>query len=69
MTETYQLKGHKFLLGRIGKPTPRECFNTQEFPSSFKLVNQSNCRLKEDGNSVVIPVIERIAKEIAVKVN
>ena len=48
---------------------PRECFNTQGFPSSFKLANQSNGRLKEDGNSVVVPVIERIAKEIAVEVN
>lgn len=53
--------------GRIRKLTPRECFNTQGFPFSFKLSNQSNGRLyKQAGNSVVVPVIERIAKEIAV---
>lgn len=56
--------------GRIRKLTPRECFNTQGFPSSFKLSNQSNGRLyKQAGNSVVVPVIERIAKEIAVAVS
>ena len=53
--------------GDIRKLTPRECFNSQGFPSTFKLANQSNGRLyKQAGNSVVVPVISRIAKEIAV---
>lgn len=51
---------------RIRKLTPRECFNVQGFPKNFKLPQQSDARLyKQSGNSVVVPVIERIAKEIA----
>lgn len=50
---------------RIRKLTPRECFNVQGFPKTFKLPNQSNGRLyKQAGNSVVVPVITRIAKSI-----
>ena len=50
----------------IRKMTPRECFNTQGFPKDFKLPNQSDVRLyKQAGNSVVVPVIKRIAEEIA----
>ncbi|MBK4759196.1 type II methylase [Enterococcus faecium] len=49
----------------IRKLTPRECFNIQGFPASFKLPNQSNGRLyKQAGNSVAVPVIERIALNI-----
>ena len=52
--------------GDISKLTPRECFNVQGFPKEYKLPNQSNGRLyKQAGNSVVVPVIERIAKNIA----
>lgn len=51
----------------IRKLTPRECFNLQGFPKSYKLPsNLSNTRLyKQAGNSVVVPVIERISYEIA----
>ena len=50
----------------IRKLTPRECFNLQGFPQDFILPNkQSNTRLyKEAGNSVVVPVIKRIALNI-----
>lgn len=54
------------------KLTPRETFNVQGFPSNFKLPEQANGHLyKQAGNSVVIPVIERIANEIvtAIKLN
>lgn len=52
--------------GDIRKLTPRECFNVQGFPREYKLPNQSNGRLyKQAGNSVVVPVIERIAKNLA----
>lgn len=51
---------------KIRKLTPRECFNVQGFPTDYKLPNQSNGRLyKQAGNSVVVPVVERIAKNIA----
>lgn len=51
--------------GRIRKLTPRECFNTQGYPRSFILPDQSDARLyKQAGNSVVVPVINRIAVAI-----
>lgn len=49
----------------LRKMTPRECFNTQGFPMSFRLPDQSDVRLyKQAGNSVCVPVINRIAEEI-----
>ena len=51
--------------GRIRKLTPRECFNTQGYPQTFNLPAQADCRLyKQAGNSVVVPVIRRIAESI-----
>ncbi len=51
----------------IRKMTPHECFNTQGFPSDFKLPDDmSDARLyKQAGNSVCVSVIERIADNIA----
>ena len=53
--------------GKIRKMTPRECFNTQGFPTNFKLPeNMSDARLyKQAGNSVCVSVVSRIAEEIA----
>lgn len=49
----------------IRKLTPRECFNLQGFPSNYSLPKIANCHLyKQSGNSVAIPVINRIAKNI-----
>ncbi len=49
----------------LRKMTPRECFNTQGFPMNFLLPDQSDVRLyKQAGNSVCVPVINRIASEI-----
>lgn len=50
----------------IRKMTPRECFNAQGFPMSFKFPdNMSDSKLyKQAGNSVCVTVIERIAEEI-----
>lgn len=50
----------------IRKLTPRECFNIQGFGEDFKIPeNLSNTRLyKQAGNSVTVPVIERIALNI-----
>lgn len=50
----------------IRKLTPRECFNLQGFPKNFLLPeNMSDTRLyKQAGNSVVVPVINRIADKI-----
>lgn len=50
----------------IRKLTPLECFYAQGFPREFKIPkNMSDTRIyKQAGNSVVIPVIERIAINI-----
>lgn len=54
----------------IRKLTPRECFNLQGYPSDYKLPeDMSQTHLyKQAGNSVVIPVIQRIAENIKVAV-
>lgn len=49
----------------VRKLTPRECFRIQGFPESFKLPKISDSVLyKQAGNSVTVPVIERIAEQI-----
>ena len=50
----------------IRKLTPRECFNLMGFPTDFVLPEGiSNSQLyKQAGNSVVVPVIERLATQV-----
>ena len=50
----------------IRKLTPKECFLFQGFPEDYILPkNMSDCHLyKQAGNSVSVPVIERIAKNV-----
>jgi DNA (cytosine-5)-methyltransferase 1 len=52
--------------GEIRKLTPRECFNIQGFPSSYKFPEKmANSHLyKQAGNSVAVPVVSRIAEQI-----
>lgn len=62
--------GHNvpLILARHGirKLTPLECFKVQGFPENFTIPEGlSNTRAyKQAGNSVVVPVIDRIAEEI-----
>ncbi|HEM3609787.1 TPA: DNA cytosine methyltransferase [Streptococcus suis] len=53
--------------GEIRKLTPKETFNVQGYPKTFKIPDDvSNGQLyKQAGNSVVVPVIKRIADKIA----
>ncbi|PNZ87391.1 DNA cytosine methyltransferase [Staphylococcus devriesei] len=54
----------------IRKFTPRECFVLQGFPETFKLPDLANSHLyKQAGNSVVVPVVNRIAQNIYKSVN
>lgn len=49
----------------IRKLTPRECFNFQGFPSSYKLPTISDTNLyKLAGNAVSVPVVELIAQRL-----
>lgn len=57
--------------GDIRKLTPKETFNVQGYPKTFKVPdNVSNGQLyKQAGNSVVVPVIKRIATNVAKALN
>ena len=47
------------------KLTPRECANLQGFPRTFKIDSVSNTQMyKQLGNSVSVPVVSAVAKEI-----
>jgi DNA (cytosine-5)-methyltransferase 1 len=47
------------------KLTPKECFNLQGFPKNFKLPDITKGQLyKQAGNSVVVPMVQKIAKEM-----
>jgi DNA (cytosine-5)-methyltransferase 1 len=50
----------------IRKLTPRECSRIQGFPTSFKMPkNLADSSLyKQFGNSVSVPVIEAVARQI-----
>lgn len=49
----------------VRKLTPKECFMFQGFPSDFKLPEIADSHLyKQAGNSVVVPMIEKIARNI-----
>ena len=49
----------------IRKITPYECLALQGFPSTFRFANiPMNSAYKQCGNSVVVPVIRRIAEQI-----
>ena len=49
----------------IRKLSPMECFLFQGFPKKFKLPNIAKSHLyKQSGNSVSVPVIQLLAKEI-----
>ena len=52
--------------GGIRKLTPRECFNFQGFPKSFKLPKEmaNNQLYKQAGNAVTVPLVKKIAVAI-----
>jgi DNA (cytosine-5)-methyltransferase 1 len=45
--------------------TPRECARLMGFPDSYKIVVSDTQAYKQFGNSVVVPVVEAIAKRMA----
>ncbi len=54
----------------IRKLTPRECFRFQGFPDTYVLPEIADSHLyKQAGNSVSVPVIENIAKNIIKTIN
>lgn len=52
------------------KLTPKECFDFQGFPKNYRLPNIADSHLyKQAGNSVSVPVIQRIAENINKTIN
>lgn len=49
--------------------TPRECARLMGFPDSFKIPVSDSQAYKQFGNSVVVPVIRSIAKDMALHLN
>jgi DNA (cytosine-5)-methyltransferase 1 len=45
--------------------TPRECAKLMGYPASFKIPVSDTQAYRQFGNSVVVPIVERIAKEVA----
>lgn len=67
----YYKDGSEILIAQEGKNprrlTPRECARLQGFPDSFKIPVSDTQAYKQFGNSVVIPLMENVAKLIIVK--
>lgn len=52
------------LINGIRRPTPRELLRLQGFPDEFKIVVPYTQIRKQAGNSVTVPVINAVAKEM-----
>ncbi len=51
------------------KLTPRECAKLQGFPKNYILPDSNAASYKQFGNSVAVPVIEKITREIVKYLN
>src|SRR5690606_32882391 len=69
LSARYYKDGAEILIPQPGKNprrlTPRECARLMGFPESFQIVVSDTRAYKQFGNSVVVPVVEAIAKEVA----
>ena len=54
--------------GRVRKLTIRECYRLMGFPDDFKLIGSKGKLYNRIGNSIVIPMVEEIAKEVKVQI-
>ncbi|WP_206688504.1 DNA cytosine methyltransferase [Cyanobacterium stanieri] len=50
--------------GKVRKLTIRECYRLMGFPDDFKLVGSKGKLYNRVGNSIVIPMVEEIAKQV-----
>ena len=50
--------------GRVRKLTLKECFNLMGFPDDFKLIGSKAKLYNRIGNSIVVPLVQEIAKEV-----
>ena len=72
LSARYYKDGSEILIKQNGKNprrlTPRECARLQGYPESFNIVVSDTQAYKQFGNSVVVPLIEQIAKRIIEKI-
>ena len=68
----YYKDGSEILIAQEGKNprrlTPRECARLQGFPDTFKIPVSDTQAYKQFGNSVVVPLMEDVAKLIVNKI-
>ena len=68
MSARYYKDGSEILIPQEGKNprrlTPRECARLQGFPDDFIIAVSDNQAYRQFGNSVVVPLIHAVAKEI-----
>ena len=70
----YYKDGSEILINQEGKNprklTPRECARLQGFPDDFKFTEKYEKQVyKQIGNSVCVPVVSRIVKELIKALN
>lgn len=56
--------GGYYINGQVRRLTPRECARIMGFPETFKIHETENRAYEQFGNSVVIPVLEAIFKNV-----
>ncbi len=68
LSARYYKDGSEILIPQEGKNprrlTPRECARLMGFPDAFKIVCSDTRAYRQFGNSVVVPVVQAIAKEM-----
>lgn len=68
LSARYYKDGSEILIAQQGmnprRLTPRECARLMGFPEDFKIVTSDTRAYKQFGNSVAIPVVRHIAKEM-----
>ena len=73
LSARYYKDGSEILIEQAGKNprrlTPRECARLQGFPETFKIPVSDTQAYRQFGNSVVVPLITDIAKQIVSRIN
>jgi DNA (cytosine-5)-methyltransferase 1 len=69
LSARYHKDGSEILIAQNGgriprRLTPRECARLMGYPESFKIVVSDTQAYRQFGNSVVVPVVERIAQSV-----
>ena len=71
LVSRYYKDGKECLIPQAGKNprklTPRECARLQGFPENFIIPVSDTQAYRQFGNSVAVPVIKKIARNIALK--